>query len=196
MALTKCKECNKEVSTGAKTCPSCGIGNPGAKKTDQVLGLFLLIAIAGFVVWACSPSETKPKVESSVSEQNPPNPEDSARVQQAAAIAAKQHAAAEDAKCKSDLQCWGDKNIAAVGAYCKKDVERLAKYSVRWTDEMFEQKFSRFRWLDKDAGTLTFVGDRIDFQNGFGAYQAHIYECDFDPSTKTVLDVRAHPGRL
>ncbi len=29
MALTNCKECNKEVSTEAKTCPYCGIDNPG-----------------------------------------------------------------------------------------------------------------------------------------------------------------------
>ena len=29
MALTTCKECNKEVSTEAKTCPYCGIDNPG-----------------------------------------------------------------------------------------------------------------------------------------------------------------------
>ncbi len=29
MALTKCKECKKEVSTSAKTCPHCGVKDPG-----------------------------------------------------------------------------------------------------------------------------------------------------------------------
>ncbi|MDV0602844.1 hypothetical protein RZO85_24540 [Raoultella ornithinolytica] len=29
MALTKCKECKKEVSASAKTCPHCGVKNPG-----------------------------------------------------------------------------------------------------------------------------------------------------------------------
>jgi hypothetical protein len=31
MALVKCKECKKEVSDSAKTCPHCGIKNPGVK---------------------------------------------------------------------------------------------------------------------------------------------------------------------
>ena len=29
MALIKCKECGSEVSNKAKTCPKCGISNPG-----------------------------------------------------------------------------------------------------------------------------------------------------------------------
>ena len=33
MALKPCRECKKEVSTEAATCPSCGVPNPTAKKT-------------------------------------------------------------------------------------------------------------------------------------------------------------------
>jgi len=95
-----------------------------------------------------------------------------------------------------DLQCWGDKNSVGASVYCATPVEKLAKYSAKWTDGTFELKFSRFRWLDKDKGTLTFIGDKIQFQNGFGAYQNHIAECDFDPNGNKVLDVRARPGRL
>ena len=29
MALVNCKECGKQVSTTAKTCPHCGVDNPG-----------------------------------------------------------------------------------------------------------------------------------------------------------------------
>lgn len=29
MAIKKCKECNKEVSSSAKTCPHCGVKKPG-----------------------------------------------------------------------------------------------------------------------------------------------------------------------
>lgn len=101
-----------------------------------------------------------------------------------------------DASCKGDLQCWGDKNIIGAGVYCDDYVEKLAKFSVRWTDGTLEPKFSRFRWLDQETGTLTYVGDKIQFQNGFGAYQAYTYECDFDPASSTVLDVRAWPGRI
>ena len=63
-------------------------------------------------------------------------------------------------------------------------------------DGIFEPKFGRFRWLNQAEGTLTKVGDRVEFQNGFGAYSRVIYECDFDPRTNDVLAVRAHEGRL
>ncbi|MEI7065353.1 hypothetical protein [Dickeya chrysanthemi] len=36
MALTKCKECKKEVSTSAKVCPHCGVKNPSTT-AGQVL---------------------------------------------------------------------------------------------------------------------------------------------------------------
>ncbi len=169
MALTTCKECGKEVSDSAKTCPHCGIKSPGASSKDMLIGIGALVVLV-FLAAQCS-SDSKPPQEAKKPE-----------------IA--------DAACKLDLQCWGDKNSVGASVYCKSYVEKLAKYSVRWTDGTFETKFSRFRWLNKEKAILTFVGDKIEFQNGFGAYQAHIYECDFDPASKTILDVRAYPGRL
>ena len=41
MALAKCKECGKSVSTRAKSCPACGVPNPVKKikpKTEQPSG--------------------------------------------------------------------------------------------------------------------------------------------------------------
>lgn len=104
--------------------------------------------------------------------------------------------AARQAACKTDLSCWGEENLAAGGAYCQPYVERLAKYSHKWTDSTLELKFYKYRWADKSKGTVTYIGDRIQFQNGFGAFQNHVYECDFDPATNRVLNVRAEPGRL
>jgi hypothetical protein len=117
---------------------------------------------------------------------------DKKEAEQAAQVEAK-----KTAECKLSLQCWGDKYIATAGVYCKNDIEKLAKFSARWMDEsMLQSKFSQFKWLDEGSGTVTFVGDKLQFQNGFGAYQAVIYECDYDPTTKAVIDVRATPGRL
>jgi hypothetical protein len=55
MALVKCKECGKETSTEAKTCPSCGIKNPekipwGRKPLGkkQII-IVLVIGVAGLV---------------------------------------------------------------------------------------------------------------------------------------------------
>jgi len=36
MALTNCKECKKEVSTEAKTCPYCGIDYPGVSNPEVI----------------------------------------------------------------------------------------------------------------------------------------------------------------
>ncbi len=109
-----------------------------------------------------------------------------------------QLAPAQDSEliCRHDLQCWGDKHSGSAGVYCKSDVEALAKYTSRWTDGWLEPKFSRFRWKNESTGSVTYIGDKIEFQNGFGAWQTHVYECDFDPLTKTVIDARASPGRL
>lgn len=104
--------------------------------------------------------------------------------------------AVEDAKCKTDLQCWGDKNLIYASVACEKVIPRLAKYTYEWTDGWLDMRLSRWRWDDKEAGTLTYLGDKIKFQNGFGAWQDMIYQCDYDPATKTVLDVRASAGRL
>ena len=82
------------------------------------------------------------------------------------------------------------------GFRCEEPVERLAKWSHKWIDGVLEPKFGSFRWKDKDRGTLTYLGDRIQFQNGFGAWQDYVYECDYDPTAEVVLDVRAHPGHL
>ena len=45
MALVPCRECSREVSNQARTCPHCGIGDPGnsglrelAPKTSQTAG--------------------------------------------------------------------------------------------------------------------------------------------------------------
>lgn len=45
MALIKCKECGKEISTDAKSCPSCG-----KKKTSRATMIVLSIFIVGVVI--------------------------------------------------------------------------------------------------------------------------------------------------
>lgn len=51
MALTKCKECKKEVSNKASKCPHCGIANPGLTAKSMLGGCALLI-VGLFIVSA------------------------------------------------------------------------------------------------------------------------------------------------
>lgn len=57
MALIKCKECKAEVSNKAKTCPSCGVKNPGITFIHQMGGLALLAVIIGIAMNSCSGSD-------------------------------------------------------------------------------------------------------------------------------------------
>lgn len=96
--------------------------------------------------------------------------EEAERTRQAAAEAERR----KEAECSTDLRCWGDKHHLRATVACARYVERLAKYQHEWTDGWFEPKFSRFRWKDKAKGQLTYIGDSIKFQNGFGAWQSYI----------------------
>ncbi len=100
-------------------------------------------------------------------------------------------------QCKKDLKCLAEKNFGGATVYCSSYIEKLAKYDFKWTDSgWLEQKFSHFRWKDKEKGVITYIGDKAMFQNGFGAWQNHIYECDFSTNDEKVLDIRVRPGRI
>lgn len=108
----------------------------------------------------------------------------------------KQRKAEAEANCRADLKCFIESEMRYANAYCPEYVERLAKHSHEWTDGWLTSKFSRWKWKDQSKGQVTFLGDQIKLQNGFGAWTVHIYECDLDTATHTVLGVRARPGRL
>lgn len=67
MALVKCKECGKEVSETANTCPHCGAKNPGitpAKVGKGCLGVFVFALIISTVIYL---SEDKLKLNNFIS---------------------------------------------------------------------------------------------------------------------------------
>lgn len=123
--------------------------------------------------------------------------EEARRAAEAEAVAANlAQQQAEQERCRTDLQCWGEKASIKGGYPCTQLVERMAKYDFEWTDGFLDLKFSHHRWRDIKAGTVTIIGDKIKMQNGFGAWTHMIYECDFNPLTNIVSDVRVSPGRL
>ncbi|GFM83320.1 hypothetical protein PSCICN_40120 [Pseudomonas cichorii] len=101
-----------------------------------------------------------------------------------------------DEKCRLDVTCWGEKHFVAASVFCKAPIEKMAQYDFKWTDGVLEPKFTRYKWADKDRGVITYFGDKIQFQNGFGAFQNHMYSCDYNTLTEQIVKVNAHPGRL
>lgn len=102
----------------------------------------------------------------------------------------------KDEACRRELTCWGEKAGLSVSVLCEDFIERFAKYDFEWTDGILEPKFSHYRWRDIDAGIVTILGDKIKFQNGFGAWTYMTYECDVNPANNQISDVRVKEGRI
>ena len=49
MAIAKCRECGKEVSTEAKVCPHCGVAKPAPGAGGQSVGVAVIILIAAAI---------------------------------------------------------------------------------------------------------------------------------------------------
>lgn len=50
MALKPCKSCKHSISTSAKTCPNCGVANPGVTEWQRIGRWIILATIVGVVV--------------------------------------------------------------------------------------------------------------------------------------------------
>ncbi|WP_288823558.1 hypothetical protein [uncultured Paraburkholderia sp.] len=178
MALIKCRECGTDVSDKAAACVNCGapIKSTKSKSKTGCLPVIVGVFIVFGAIWAIGGSGSGSSASSSTEAPVPKPVEE---------------------PCKADdLSCLGNKGIVGASVYCPRHIEQLAKHSVKWTDGTFEMKFSRFRWANQKNGEITYIGDKAEFQNGFGAFTPVIYQCDLAADNKTVLDVRVVKGRL
>lgn len=71
MALKPCKSCKHKVDGTAKTCPSCGVKNPGVTVGQQVLGFAILLVIIAVTVSMCSGGSKEKSVEKGVQKTAP-----------------------------------------------------------------------------------------------------------------------------
>ena len=173
----KCEECGNEISDKAAVCIKCGAPLPVLTKAPPAPSKGLNQKLTKHEVWATFiilfiVLFVIAKSDNTTQSKTP-------------------------ATCANDdLSCLGNKGIIAAGVYCKEPIEKLALHSVKWTDGTLDMKFSRFRWKDKNAGTITYIGDKVEFQNGFGAFTPMTYTCDLSGDNQTVIDVQAEEGRL
>ena len=75
--------------------------------------------------------------------------------------------------CGSDKLCWYKKHIGDVEVYCSDYIERLAKYDFEWTDGFLGKKFTHTKWKNQSKRIMSFIGDQVKFQNGYGAWITH-----------------------
>ena len=115
MALTKCKECKKEVSTSAKTCPHCGVKDPGHGAKQKLSGCLILVIIVAAIMYFVGEGGDNKTTEAPKECSN------------------------------TDTQCNYDRNLADASAKCKPLVQRSAKHEYEWTDGILDTIFSHAR---------------------------------------------------
>lgn len=105
--------------------------------------------------------------------------------------------AIREAACRRTQSCWTARHLADADRACRESLESFARFQSRWTMRAGERRFTHADWLDDgESGRIVYSGDRIELQNGFGVWQPHIYECLYDPGTRTGLGLSMQPGRL
>lgn len=140
--------------------------------------------------------EEAAKAQAAAAEQQAQEEAAKAAAEQEQAEAEEARIAEEEENCRREISCWGEKATTAAMFSCPRHIERMARYDHEWTDGFLGVKFSHYRWRDIENGIVTVIGDSIKFQNGFGAWSNMIYECDINPETNAILDVRVSDGRL
>ncbi|WP_416777810.1 zinc-ribbon domain-containing protein [Xenorhabdus budapestensis] len=168
MALKKCKECGKEVSTSAKTCPHCGVKDPGVGAKEKLGGFIVLFLIIGGI-WFYFSGDDETNDTKTVS--------------------------ATKTCAPTDTQCLFDQNWPEAAMQCRTPIQKLSKYDYEWADGILTPMFSHAR-LNAKNNQMTFIGDKVKFTNGFNAKVPMIYHCTMNLKTQTVLDVSVEQGRL
>ena len=97
--------------------------------------------------------------------------------------------------CFHDLQCWGDKHHGAATRKCIPLVENQARYAHRWTDGWLKAKFDRVMWKDKKNGIVAYRTQKVEFQNGFGAWVKMSSWCRYNPDTGEAEIINIVPRR-
>ena len=98
---------------------------------------------------------------------------------------------AADLKANKEDASWLSDNYGTeAGIRCRPLIERLAKNQFEWTDSWSESKFSSYLVKTSKPYVLTVVGDKIKFQNGFGAWTNMKYYCDYNVKTQKAFNPR------
>jgi len=92
--------------------------------------------------------------------------------------------ASKEKACRNDLRCWAEKHALGAERACRPLIESMARFDFEWTDGWLGNKLTKFRWQSRGAGSVSYWGDQIKLQNGFGAWRRMKYRCIYNPATE------------
>ncbi|EGV0624897.1 hypothetical protein JFZ42_002272 [Salmonella enterica] len=185
MALVKCKECGKPISTEAKQCPHCGCLT-GKRDTYPtwawVVAIFLSVAIASWRMWPSS-SEAKKTNTDTTAETSAAQPQPAIQKKN------EQPKSAKETECKkNDFDCLSSKYSSEAIQQCKPLIIEAAgsnpyEFHGGWFGEIFDTYSYR-----KNDPVIRYIGDKVTFTNDFGVKIKMKYECAFDTQKKKIVD--------
>ena len=209
--LKRCGKCNKSLSTDRAFCRTCGTaleqvqkGRSGITNTTwfavaAIGGILLILIIIGAAVSddsspqrQATPASTRTPTPAASTPTLAPTPAASTPTLAPTPAASTPTLAPTPAASTPTLApivaCDDDcvqEHFLTAEVYCPPYIESVAEWDYDWTDGWLESKFDRAHRLD--GGVVRYVGDKIKFQNGFGAWQHVSYTCDIDTSTEAVV---------
>ena len=175
MTIINCRECKKEVSNQAQTCPHCGIERPEIAEPSKWLVRFVnftkwsMLAFACFiaVLWLV------------------PSPEPNEAPNKQEQVETPEQLSAKLAECRKNDECWLDEHRFDAQFVCKKSAESRARVDIQWLDDMNlfnPTEYTPFHYKSAvlDDGTIILWGNALKAKNEYGAWERMEYSCEYN----------------
>lgn len=150
----------------------------GQKGLIPLVGSVILLIGGAFIAYTSSVATSKAKEEARI----------------AAEVTAK------SVRLKSELEAnlhnadWlADNYSSSATAACAMQVVKYAKGNYEWVTGFGERKFPLVYAETKGPGIFVIGGDKVRFQNAFGAWQVMSYQCAYDALNDRVVGVNIGP---
>ena len=192
MSLQPCPECGAQVSTLAKSCPSCGGPPPQeprapiSKKPWIVFGLIVVLAVA-----------------LGLARNAPPEKSAEADTPAAASAAASAPPAPPSPTCENDwTKCEDNAGVAnhyqrfyQVQGACRNEANRVARFGEPDWGGWLSSPFGRFMKGDSalKTGRMTLVENETRVPTAVGAKQLAQMICEFDLRANKVVNLTIEP---
>lgn len=96
--------------------------------------------------------------------------------------------AINDAQCRQQISCWGERHYTQASVYCESATERQTTNEVKWTHR-WESNFTFPIWVDPSAGIIGLNSRQVAIKNTFGSWVPVEVSCFYNPSTERVTRV-------
>jgi len=96
----------------------------------------------------------------------------------------------KDYDCNQNVQCVGAKIFTVEArAACIDGLERMAIYRHKWTDNWHEDRIIGYKWKDESKTIMQGIGNKLEIENGFGAWQQVAYACEVNAADSRLINI-------